>query len=273
MHYEIPACQYKYFLTVMCLLSLYLVHRPFWDHLQESTQCNELVLNAISNDVNICDKMEIKQVLTILKTKMTKTERGLLNYIVSTFMEVADEIQLPYMLGYGSLLGSYRHRGFIPWDDDLDVLMDVSEISTLENALNRTKLKLVRRYHEYTGEFIFLWKVFLPEKGTCFGKTCLVRYPHMDIWFYTGNSSYIWALFPSASAIALKKDDIFPLTLGWFENRMMPVPKNPRKVLESLYNITNCETGGNLDHKTDLVIHTRCSVRSKDIAKHYPMYL
>ena len=43
--------------------------------------------------------------------------------ILKAFIEVCDQYQLTYYLGWGSCLGAVRHHGFIPWDDDIDVLM------------------------------------------------------------------------------------------------------------------------------------------------------
>ena len=40
---------------------------------------------------------------------------------------------LLYMIDGGTLLGSIRHGGFIPWDDDVDVIMMRSQYERLKS--------------------------------------------------------------------------------------------------------------------------------------------
>lgn len=44
-------------------------------------------------------------------------------YIYKVFAEICEKHDLRYFVAFGSLLGAIRHHGFIPWDDDFDVMM------------------------------------------------------------------------------------------------------------------------------------------------------
>ena len=51
--------------------------------------------------------------------KVKLIELDILNYI--DFLCKKHDIK--YYLAYGTLIGAIRHKGFIPWDDDIDICM------------------------------------------------------------------------------------------------------------------------------------------------------
>lgn len=49
-----------------------------------------------------------------------KELQGILLDIAKTFHDICVEEKIPYFMVGGTMLGSIRHKGFIPWDDDMD---------------------------------------------------------------------------------------------------------------------------------------------------------
>ena len=84
---------------------------------------------------------------------------------------VCEKLQIPYMLFAGTALGAVRHRGFIPWDDDLDVIMLRRDY---ERFLREAPAELGVEYY-LQGEFSAHWPMFfskLRKNGTaCMEKT------------------------------------------------------------------------------------------------------
>ena len=54
--------------------------------------------------------------------------------IVKDIDKVCKQNNIPYYLAYGSCLGAVRHKGFIPWDDDFDIILKYEDYNRFLKA-------------------------------------------------------------------------------------------------------------------------------------------
>lgn len=58
-------------------------------------------------------------------------------YMLCKLNDICEMLGVNLILGCGTLLGAIRHNGFIPWDDDIDVLMSNSDFKKLKKYFNK----------------------------------------------------------------------------------------------------------------------------------------
>ena len=103
--------------------------------------------------------------------KTRKNHQAVLFELLQEFDRVCQKHQIKYVLFCGSALGAVRHKGFIPWDDDLDVAMLRSEY-----------LRFLKVAPEELGEKYYLQPEFSENWSMFFSKlrknntTCLEKY-------------------------------------------------------------------------------------------------
>ena len=71
-----------------------------------------------------------------LVTAQKKRVNAMYLELLGEFERVCEKNGFTWWLAFGSLLGAVRHKGFIPWDDDVDILMPRADFDRLLKLSN-----------------------------------------------------------------------------------------------------------------------------------------
>ncbi len=177
------------------------------------------------------------------KNGIHETEMDLLKNL----LKYASEINVDVIADGGTLLGSVRHHGFIPWDDDLDVRMFEEDIILLKDYLSVNSSdnyvietyaygRFYKFYSVSHGGWIDLFpiesQVFHGDDYSVFkNKVSSINDPSITCIYYRA----VRDTQPLASKSYFEEHTIYPLKKATFDNIVISIPNDSDKVLTSFY--------------------------------------
>lgn len=141
---------------------------------------------------------------------------------------LSEKYDFKLFLAYGTLLGAVRHGGFIPWDDDVDIMMTRRDFNIFISVAKHLPPSIEIRPMAYN--FIKVMDKY--SKISMDGK----RGVAVDIFIVEGKSEnyYFWNVHKMRN-FHLKSRELFPLISVKFEDLTLNVPKEYVKILVELY--------------------------------------
>ena len=115
------------------------------------------------------------------------------------FDEICKKLNIEYRLDSGSVLGAVRHEGFIPWDDDLDVVISKKDEKKLRDYLiSNPNSQYVLLCPQIDSSYLYPWNSLRDLKSEYLQDTTMHnvrKYRGMQIDIFTEQVGSIKPLF------------------------------------------------------------------------------
>lgn len=194
---------FKVFVIIILVLLFYYNN----NYIEQFSSVN-IVKNTIQNN---------KYLSKEIKNKMIN--------IFKKIIKVLNENNIEYFINYGTLLGKCRHDDIIPWDDDIDISINKTEVEKI-NSINWEKYGLKFIKHGYFYKIFYLKN----KKIRQFNHS----WPFIDLFVYFVKNNNVY-LVEGKKNIEVNYNIIYPLKKTKFLNINTKIPNNSKLLLNELY--------------------------------------
>jgi len=158
-------------------------------------------------------------------------EKSLAIQHVKDFSEILNHYDIDYCVMFGVLLGILRHQDFIPWDDDIDII-----IFDYEKFLDQCQQDLEDRGYVIQADIrngVNCGCRIFHQDNSKSGLNPELGFPWIGIWVHETNESNQISFPPEK--IQYDPEDFFPLQDQQFLGCTVKIPDNPVKVLNRYF--------------------------------------
>ena len=85
---------------------------------------------------------------------LSKNRQKKITPYIKKIVDIFEKENIEYSVCFGSLLGCIRHQGFIPWDDDFDILVSNKDRRKALVLLKKNKLQFIRRHGKFFDNYM-----------------------------------------------------------------------------------------------------------------------
>uniref|UniRef100_A0A1I8J1S0 Lipopolysaccharide cholinephosphotransferase n=1 Tax=Macrostomum lignano TaxID=282301 RepID=A0A1I8J1S0_9PLAT len=168
----------------------------------------------------------------LFKPFVTKQERWVMLRLLKRIDHVFRKYNVTYIIYGGTLLGSHRHHGLVPWDDDVDLLVNKTVRRHLPAMLAAAAPELVL---QEAGGHDKIYDGGLSRRTS----TYPWRWPYLDVSFFEENSTHLWDHMATYSHwFVYPKWLVLPTHARPFEHLRLPVPRDTLAFLQLTYGRT-----------------------------------